>query len=114
MAEQPGSVRDLFRAMPQYANHEAIQDVSKTIQFNITEDSVETEHYYLDVRDGQVQTHEGTAADPDVTIITPAEVWMDIATGQINGAVAFMTGKFKATGDLTVLMSMQNWFNIPS
>ncbi len=113
MAQQPVTIKELFEAMPQYVNPSATQGVDKTIQFNITEDGVEKEYYHLVVRDGTATTMEGVTPNPDATIITPADVWMQVSTGQTNGAVAFMTGKFKATGDLTTLMAMQSWFNMP-
>lgn len=111
MAEQPMTIHDLFMAMPAYANRAAIQQVDKTVQFEVTGE--EKGNYYLVVKDGEVTVHEGVAAKPDATITTPADVWMEISTGQLNGAVAFMTGKFKATGDLSLLMTMQNWFDLP-
>jgi putative sterol carrier protein len=111
MDQQTPGIRDLFMAMPQFANTDAIQGVNKIIQFNVSGE--EPGQYYITVYNGQVLANEGVAENPDVTISTPSELWMEIATGKQNGAVAFMTGKFKAQGDLGVLMSMQNWFKIP-
>ncbi|MBA3534247.1 MAG: SCP2 sterol-binding domain-containing protein [Ardenticatenales bacterium] len=105
------TIKQLFEWMPQYANEAAIQGVTKTIQFNVTGD--DEGQYYIQVADGKVDTGEGAIENPDATITTPADVWLQITSGQLNGAVAYMTGKFKATGDLTVLMAMQNWFNMP-
>jgi putative sterol carrier protein len=111
MAQRPSTTRELFMAMPQFANQDAIEGVNKIVQFDVTGD--DPGQYYLTVYEGQVIVNEGVAENPDVTVTTPADVWMNIATGQENGAVAFMTGKFKATGNLSVLMSMQSWFNMP-
>lgn len=106
------TIKELFMAMPQNAKAEAIQGVDKTIQFNLT--GKDAGNYYLDVRNGEAIVHEGEAKKPDATINSPSDLWIKIATGKENGAVAFMMGKFKATGDLSLLMSMQSWFNIPS
>lgn len=112
MSDLPMTVKGILEAMPQYANLDAIQSVNKTVQFNVTGE--ESGSYYLRVQNGTVTTHEGTAEDADVTIETPSDVWVQIAKGDLNGAVAFMTGKFRATGDISLLMSMQNWFNMPT
>lgn len=112
MSELPMTVKGILEAMPQYANQAAIQDINKTVQFNVTGD--ESGNYHLRVQNGTVTTHEGIAEDADVTIETPAEVWVQIARGDLNGAVAFMTGKFRASGDISLLMSMQSWFNMPT
>ena len=112
MAPVPTSVKEILYAMPEYANTGAIATVDKTVQFNISGE--EAGNYYLEIKNGEVTTHEGVAPAADVTIDTPAEVWKQIATGEVNGAVAFMTGKFKASGDLGILMGMQNWFTMPT
>jgi putative sterol carrier protein len=111
MTNIPVTIKEILYAMPDYANADAIKNVNKTIQFNFSGE--ETGNYYLVVRDGTVATHEGTAPAADVTIDTPSEVWKAISAGDVNGAVAFMTGKFKASGDITILMAMQNWFSLP-
>lgn len=106
------TIQDLFMAMPQYANASAIEGIDKTIQFNLT--GKEPGNYYLVVQNGEATMYEGVTNKADATINSPSDLWVKIATGKENGAVAFMMGKFQAKGDLSLLMSMQNWFNIPS
>jgi putative sterol carrier protein len=53
---------------------------------------------------------EGTADNPTVTINSPSEVWLKIIRRELDGATAFMSGQFTFTGDMGVLMQMQNWF----
>jgi len=106
------TIRELFTAMPQYANASAIQGIEKTIQFKLT--GQDAGNYYLTIQNGEATVDEGEAEKPDATIDSPSDLWIKVATGKENGAVAFMKGKFKATGDLSLLMSMQNWVNIPS
>jgi len=111
MAEIPATLKEILFAMPDYTNKDAIKNVNKTIQFNFSGE--EPGQYYLVVRDGVATMNDGTAPTADVTIDTPSDVWKSISAGDMNGAVAFMTGKFKASGDITILMAMQNWFEIP-
>ncbi|WP_161804553.1 SCP2 sterol-binding domain-containing protein [Ardenticatena maritima] len=49
----------------------------------------------------------------DVKVTVDSETWKGILSGNVNGAVAFMTGKLKAEGDLQTLMASQSWFNFP-
>jgi putative sterol carrier protein len=111
MTQIPATLQEIVHAMPQYANADAIKGVNKTVQFNFSGE--EPGSYYLVLQDGTVTAHEGTADAADVTVDAPSEVWKSISTGDTNGAVAFMMGKFKASGDITLLMAMQNWFDIP-
>ena len=101
-----------FEQMPNQVNKSAIEGVHKTVQFKVTGD--EPGQYYVVVNDGEVKVHKGVADNADATINTPSDVWLQISSGKLNGAVAFMTGKFQVEGDMMVLMSMQNWFNRPN
>jgi putative sterol carrier protein len=53
---------------------------------------------------------QGQAASPTATINAPSEVWLKIARKELDGAAAFMSGQFKATGDLGLLMRMGSLF----
>ncbi|MDQ7030972.1 MAG: SCP2 sterol-binding domain-containing protein [Ardenticatenia bacterium] len=105
------TLEEIFLAMPEHAVTEKIKNVNTTVQFIITGD--EPGEYVLRIADGNVTVEKGRADDANLTITSPSDVWKGIVTGDINGAMAFMTGKFKASGDLNVLMQMQNWFTSP-
>ncbi len=106
------TIADLFEEMPKYVDESAIEGVNKTVQFNITGE--EPGEYYIIVNEGEVEVNEGQASDPDATINTPSDIWLKVSSGELNGAVAFMSGQFQAEGDIMLLMSMQSWFNRPS
>ncbi|MEO7666049.1 MAG: SCP2 sterol-binding domain-containing protein, partial [Dehalococcoidia bacterium] len=69
-----------------------------------------TGNYSVQVGDGKCDVSEGTADSPTVTINSPSEVWLKIMRRELDGATAFMSGQFTFTGDMGVLMQMQNWF----
>lgn len=50
--------------------------------------------------------HEEPADGPGVTIRSPADVWLAVSRGEIDGRQAFMTGKYKVEGDLSLLMKL--------
>ncbi len=105
------TLEDIFLAMPEHAVTEKLQNVNTTVQFIITGD--EPGEYVLRIANGNVTVEKGRAEEANLTITSPSDVWKGIVTGDINGAMAFMTGKFKASGDLNVLMQMQSWFRTP-
>jgi len=45
-----------------------------------------------------------------VTIKSPAEVWLAVSKGEMDGQGAFMSGKFKVEGDLSLLMRLKSLF----
>ena len=78
IADGPDEIRRVVRT--------CIREGVDNIKINISGD--ESGSYYLEIKNGTVTTHEGTAPAADVTIDTPADVWKQIATGDVNGAVA--------------------------
>lgn len=107
-AKSAANCAELIKIMPLGFNAEAAGDVSATVQFNITGDEEFTAH--LAVADGKCEYFDGPAEAPDLTIISPAKVWLAISRGEKNGQMAFMTGKFKAKGDLGLLMKLNSLF----
>jgi putative sterol carrier protein len=44
-------------------------------------------------------------------IKTPAQVWLAIARGEMDGQQAFMSGKYTAQGDLSLLIKLKSSFS---
>jgi len=66
---------------------------------------------YFAVDQNEIHCSLGSAAKPDITIITPFEVWMDIVTRKREGAQMFMEQKYKAEGDFNLLIKMGEIFS---
>ena len=69
--------------------------------------------WYLTIKDGQCRCERGVAAEPTLTITTPADVWLAIARKELSGASALMTGKYKAQGKMGLLLKMDKIFSRP-
>ncbi|MGD9031335.1 MAG: NAD(P)H-dependent oxidoreductase [Desulfobacteraceae bacterium] len=100
--------KELFRIMPLGFKPDAAEGLSATYQFQVSgsEDFVA----YLQIEEGKCTFHEGQADSPSVVIKTPADVWLAIAKGEMNGQQAFMSGKYKVEGDLSLLMKLSQLF----
>jgi len=105
------TIRDMIAGMPLAFNADAAGDLKAVVQFDITDE--EPGDYYITISDRTCTSYEGKHADPTVTIRTPADVWLKISRGEMNGATAFMTGKFKISGKLDLLMKMAKLFTAP-
>jgi putative sterol carrier protein len=102
------SARDLLEMMPLGLDAKAAAGLEITYQFRVTNGEDFTAH--LTIQDGEAVFHEGPANEPHVTITTPAEVWLAIAQGRLDGAQAFMSGKYKVEGDVGLLMKLNTLF----
>ena len=65
---------------------------------------------HLKIEDREIQALPGVADKPDLTVDAPFEVWMDIMTGKADGQQMFMEQKYKVSGDLSLLMRMNQLF----
>ncbi len=104
----PNSINEVMNAMPTAFKPEAAAGLDCVIQFNFSGD--EPGEWNVTIKDGACSVAQGQAASPTATIDAPSEVWLKIARKELDGAAAFMSGQFKATGDLGLLMRMGSLF----
>jgi multimeric flavodoxin WrbA/putative sterol carrier protein len=108
----PSSAWEAVSHMPDVFNAQAAGDLSAIIGFVVS--GSETFQAYLNIHAGQCALEEQPSRKPDITIHTPAEVWLAISRGERNGQEAFMHQAFTAEGNLGLLMRMGQIFSAPS
>jgi len=106
-----GSARELIEMMPKGFNPDAAEGMTAVYQFEVRGDEAFTAH--LKIENKIATFHEGPSDRPSVTIKTPADVWLSIAQGKMDGAEAFMSGKYTVEGDVNLLMKLQSLFKQP-
>ena len=102
------SCREMIAGMPNAFDAAAAKGMNKVIQFDVTGDEEFTSH--LVIADGTCAHHDGPAQNPDLVVKTPADVWVKISKGEMDGAMAFMKGKFKTEGEMTLLLKLNTLF----
>jgi putative sterol carrier protein len=102
------NLRDLIAHMTTAFDPNVAGNLVAIIQFHAT--GKEPGNYYLHIENGKCTFNEDVAESPTVTIHTPSEVWIAINTGEMDGAQAFMQGKFRVEGDFGLLMKMRDLF----
>jgi putative sterol carrier protein len=95
--------------MPGAFNPEASAGLDAVYQFEVSGQEDFTAH--LAIKNSQATYHDGPAAHPDVIIKTPADIWLAVATGELDGAQAYMTGQYQVEGDLGLLMRLGSLFS---
>ncbi len=104
------TVRETFEAMPARFRPERAQGVTAVIQYDITGADGGTCH--VRIADGACTLHEGPAAAPALTVTMAAGDWLDMLAGKLNGQMAFMSGKLRHKGDMSLLMRLPSMFGI--
>ena len=102
------SCRELLQSMPLGFDPAAAGDLEAVYQFEIS--GGEDFTAYLRIDGGKCTFHDGPATKPDVVIKSPADLWLGICRREINGQQAFMAGKYKVEGDLSLLMKIGSLF----
>jgi len=108
MIPRPNSIESFMAFMSIAFNPEAARDMSAVMQYDFSGEIEGSCHFII--ADGKISFQEGPAKDPDTTVNTPFEVWMDILTKKADGRQMFMEQKYSAKGDLNLLMRMNELF----
>jgi putative sterol carrier protein len=103
------TMRDLVAGMAVSLDPQEAKDLEAVIEFRV--DGDEPAIYYLDIAGGRCRAYEGEHPTPTLTINTPADVWMAISRGEMNGATAMMAGKYSVKGNLALLMRFDKLFS---
>jgi len=105
---RPDSIEAFMKITELGFNPQAAGDTRAVICFRF---SVEVEGAcHFRIEQGTIASKNGIAEEPDLTIDAPFQVWMDIITGEADGQQMFMEQKYRAEGDLSLLMRMRELF----
>ncbi len=101
-------MRQTIEGMTLVFDPDAAGDLDGTIQFDVS--GPEPGVYHLRIAGGECTFHRGAAASPSLTISTPSDVWLRISQGALSGQEAMMQGLYNATGDISLLLKMDDLF----
>lgn len=64
--------------------------------------------FHVKVADGDAEVAEGVADDTNITITMSADDFGSLLEGKLNATSAFMAGKLKVKGDMSLAMKLQS------
>ncbi len=105
----PKTIGQAIEGMELSFNPEQAKELAATIQFYVSGEG--GGEWVLEIENGRCQCRTGTIADPTLTIKTPADVWLAVARKEKSGAMALMTGKYKASGKMGLMLKMDKIFS---
>jgi multimeric flavodoxin WrbA len=104
MVPRPESLGDFMALFPYGLNSKAAGDRKVILQFKFS-GQVEDSCYFL-IETGNINGERGVSENPDLTIESPFDVWMDIITHKVDGQQMFMEQKYKVNGDLSLMIEL--------
>jgi aminoglycoside phosphotransferase (APT) family kinase protein/putative sterol carrier protein len=81
------------------------EEATVRVQFHLTGEG--GGDWYLIANQGKGTRHEGTVADPDVTLVASAADWEAIQRGDVDRTQAYLSGKLVIEGEVALLMQLE-------
>ena len=100
----PKTVEDMMVLLPAGINQIKTQDLESRVQIKF--ESEEHGDFFMEIDRGTVTVFAGQTESPDLTIITPFQVWSDIMSGLADGAKQLMEGAYRIEGDGDLLVQL--------
>ena len=104
MIPRPDSIESFMLVFPFGLNSEAIGERKIILQLDFSGE-VDGSCYFV-IERGNVDAEKGSKENPDITIETPFDLWMDIITGKADGQQMFMEQKYTVKGDLPLMIQL--------
>ena len=102
------TAKESFDAMAENFNADKAAGLNAVYQWDITGDG--GGKWNAAIADGAITVSEGEHASPNITITVTAQDWLDILNGKLDGQMAFMSGKLKVKGDMSLAMKLKTLF----
>jgi putative sterol carrier protein len=102
------TARQLIEGMPETFRPERAGRVNVVVQFQISGEG--GGNWYVTIKDGTCRVTEGVTESANATVRMDAADYVALSTGELGSTKAFMTGRVKASGDVSLLQRMDRWF----
>ncbi len=100
------SAEAFFAGLGPLVDPAKIAGIDNSFLFDVTDEG----QWLVEVRNSTVEVSDGAGRTADVTIKVSSAVFDRIASGEQNPATAYMTGKLKIDGDISVALKLQKLF----
>ena len=104
-------VRSIMTKIPEYFNSDRAKGVTAVIQCLFSGE--QASNWVITIENQTCEVNEGVSGDPDITIRSKAETGVKLLTGEMDPMRAFLLGKVKVSGDLTLGMKLVDFFDRP-
>jgi len=104
------SIQEFFGGLAERVDPQKTAGMDASFQFVATGDNAG--EWYAKIVDGKTDVVKGTVADPTIVLTADAEDWLALINGDMNGQTAFLTGKMRIEGDVTLAMKLESLFNL--
>src|SRR5687767_6128778 len=108
MSEIQATAKEMFEVhIPQLlkTKPELAKDLNSSFQFNLGGENGGS--WYIDLTQASYEVVAGQLKEPRVTVTMSANDFVALSFGELNPQLAFMTGRLKVRGDLSLALKLQ-------
>jgi len=109
MPDTPSSCKQVFEQMPSRFKKEAAQGLKAVYQFDLSGEG--GGKWQISINNDHCDVKEGAHPSPNVTISMAANDYLDMVAGKLNPQMAFMSGKLRMSGDMSLALRFQGLFS---
>jgi putative sterol carrier protein len=103
------TAKETLEALSRSASAEKLKGMDATILFDLSGEG--GGQWTVTIDDGRVDFEEGSPESPTVTVEAQAEDLKALVKGELNPMAAFMQGRVKVRGDMSIAMQLQKLFS---
>ena len=103
------NVGEVMKSIPDYFIPGKANGIDAVIQCNFSGN--QASNWIIVIEDQKCKVKEGFADDPDLTIRADAVTGAKILSGKMDAMRAYMLGKVKVVGDLSLGMKLPGFFD---
>lgn len=92
------------KVLPKGFDSSKAEGFDATVQMNIT--GSKGGEWTVTIKDGKLEVKKGTFSNPSMTVIVADSDFLDLVNGKISGERAFMSGRLKFEGSLSVALKI--------
>jgi putative sterol carrier protein len=108
--DQVTTVQEYFDTLQNRFSPEGAKTVQAVFQFELAGEGAGCGTWHVVVDHGTMKVNQGAHTAPTATIKMTGDDWVKMVNGQLNGAMAFMKGQMKVTGNVLMAQKMQAIF----
>ena len=105
------TIQQMMEHMPEAFLPDRAVGMNAVIQCRFT--GAEAGDWIVTIHDNKCMVETGIATRPQLTLTMDSKDYKDLALGKLNGMTAYMQGKIKMSGDISLAMKFTNIFKVP-
>jgi len=104
------TIQEFFDALPGKLEPARLAGMNASFQFVATGDG--GGDWFVKISNNAAEVGSGKVDSPTIVLAAAASDWLALMNGQMNGQTAFITGKLKIQGDMTLAMKLESLFQL--